>query len=277
MEQKPNQSRIKLPSSALVVSADSIWKFIETINRTGNVFTKDALKRNGLYTKTDDVIKRNLSYLKYLGIIEESREKINVGDKKESVQKFKIIEEPLVSDLFYELRASITNSERINLAKEKWKSVLKNHELFKTFRTNFFKDNSTKTLFDLEQFLRQENPNKSPLYYQNGGKFIVELFYIANLVTKKDNYIILTDYEARANSSENEKITQDEIQKPVQEEEKEDIIDEINCANDFYTIVIKGPEINTSIKIKDNSTFAILDAILNKIRDDLKIINNESD
>ena len=57
----------------MAVNSDAIWRFLIAISKSGNIFNKEQLIKAGLYTSNDDNISRNLSYLKYLGIIEEER------------------------------------------------------------------------------------------------------------------------------------------------------------------------------------------------------------
>lgn len=262
MESKTKEFEIKVPSSPRGVNPDSLWEFVETISKTGNTFTKEQLIQRGLFTNSKDVIKRNLAYLKYLGIVEESRERIRNGDKKENIQKFKLVKSQLVDDLTYDLRAG-----RVDSAKKKWHSLLLNHDLFKSLQTRFFEDGKTKTLIDLEHFLRQEQPDKSPMYYQNGGKFIIELLSGANLVRKNGEYIDLVNFESQENSGE-EEATRNESES--QEYFQDDIIGEKAKKVGNYTITIKGPHTNISIEITDKMELEIVDSVLNKIRMELE-------
>lgn len=256
MERNTSHFKIKLPSSSTVVTPDSLWRFVETISKTGDTFTKEQLIQRGL-SATKDAIKRNLAYLKYLGIVEETRRKVGNGDKKESTQKFKLVKSQIVDDLTYDLRA-----KRVVSAKEKWQSLLMNHDLFKVLQTRFFEDGKTKTLIDLEHFLRQEHPDKSPKYYQNGGKFIIELLSRANLVRKNGEYIDLVNSESEEEATRNESKDQECYQ--------DDIIDEKAKKIENYTITIKGPHVNTSIEITDCMKLGIVDSVLKMIRTEFK-------
>ena len=79
MEGKTTTSKIKLPSNSGVLNVKTLWDTIKTISSTGNTFTIQQLISRGLYTKVDDYISRNLSYLKYLGFVKEIREKDGKG------------------------------------------------------------------------------------------------------------------------------------------------------------------------------------------------------
>lgn len=262
MDSKTRPFEIKVPSSPRGVNPDSLWKFVETISKTGNTFTKEQLIQQGLFTDSEDVIKRNLAYLKYLGIVEESRERIRNGDKKENIQKFKLVKSQIVTGLTYDLRAG-----RVDSAKEKWQSLLMNHDLFKALQTRFFEDKKTKTLIDLEHFLRQEQSDKSPMYYQNGGKFIIELLSGVDLVEKNGEYVNLANFEIKENSVE-EEATRNESEN--QDYFQEDSIGEKAKKIGNYTIIIKGPHTNISIEITDKLELEIVDSALNKIRMELE-------
>lgn len=258
MESKTKQFEIKLPSNPISVNPNSLWKFVETISKTGDTFTKEQLIQRGLFTESKDAIKRNLAYLKYLGIVEETRGKVGNGGKKENIQKFKLVKSQIVNDLTYDLRA-----ERVDSAKEKWQSLLMNHDLFKVLQTRFFEDGKTKTLIDLEHFLRQEIPDKLPKYYQNGGKFIIELLSGANLVRKDGEYIDLVNFEREENSVK-EEATRNESK------DQDNSMDEKAKKIENYTITIKGPHIDTSIEITDCMKLGIVNSVLVMIKAGLK-------
>lgn len=258
MGAKTKQFEIKLPSNPTSVNPDSLWKFVETISKTGDTFTKEQLIQQGLFTKSMDAIKRNLAYLKYLGIIEESREKIGNGDKKDNIQKFKLVKSQIVGDLTYDLQAG-----RVDSAKENWHSILMEHDLFKALQTIFFEDGKTKTLIDLEHFLRQEIPDKSHTHYQTGGNFIIELLREANLISKNGERIALVNFEREENSVE-EEATRNESK------DQDDSIDEKSKKIENYIITIKGPHMDTSIEITDCMKLEIVDSVLVMIRAGLK-------
>src|ERR1700761_1146695 len=173
--------KIKLPSNWSVVTPDNLWKHIGCIAKTGSVFTKEQLISNGLYTKSDDSVSRNLSYLKYLGFVEEER-----GKGKD--QKFKVIDTSQVKDLIYELKANREDS-----ARSKFRALITNHEIYQVIKNEFFKADNSKTFIDFEHFLKDSIPGKSPQYYQNGGSFIIELLKIAGVVSTNGNDINLLD------------------------------------------------------------------------------------
>jgi len=267
MEQESNVCNIKLPSNTYVVNPNTLWNFVKTISGTGEVFTKDQLIKSGLYTKSDDTIKRNLSYLKYLGIIDESRERKKVGEKKELIQKFSVLKSKEIKDINYQIKA-----DREENAKKIWGSYLKDQELFNSLKNNFFKDTNTKTVIDLENFLREKFPNRVPSYIQNGIDFIVELLSGAELLKRDGNNIILSD----------EVHTNDVLEKN-KESEKEDTFDENDGASESppeistYRIKIEGPGISQMIELKDTRQVKIVDATWKMIKEEFNIDDNDSD
>lgn len=264
MNEKYQKNEIKLPSSD-VVDKDSLWKFVVAISKTGDQFTKAQLIESGsLYTDTENIIKRNLSYLKYLGIIEESREKIKKGDAKENIQKFKVIKSSqLVCDLMYELKAA--KKDDIAIAKEKWNTLIANHGLYKILKNDFFKNESRKTIVDLEHFLRENTPDRRPAYYQDGARFLVGLLSDANHLKEEDNKLVLTDSSMLENDAEG----------IINEESSDGNVDDFlvdvckinqGTNEDCYIFQIKGPDMKNEIIIKDEIDFTIIEAIMKKIR-----------
>src|SRR3989344_5205185 len=253
---------IKLPSSTLAVNKGSISKFMETISKTGSVFTKEQLIANGLYTKSDDIVSRNLAYLKYLGILDEVREKVKQGDKEENVQKFTVKSTQLVKDLLYELRAG-RNEE----ARKHWHNMVLNHEITKSIREDFFKGDSTKTLIDLEHFLRAKTPGKSPGYYQQGGRFVVDLLAEAGILEESGNQLTL---RMEGSPSETKAplvvgILNREAEAPLANNTR-GTDNSLSINSSSYLVTIKGPGMNHHIEISEEIDFNILNAILGKVR-----------
>ncbi|MCO6149539.1 hypothetical protein [Flavobacterium sp. NRK1] len=259
--------KIKLPSNWMLVNPESIWRYLLTISKTGNVFSKEQLIKSGLYTNNEDNISRNLSYLKYLGIVEEER-----GKGKN--QKFLVNENSYVRNITYELKAG-----REDAAKDKLKEHFKNHILFQTLKSEFFKNEKEKTLHELEHFLKDGIPNKSPVYYQKGGEFLIKLLSIASLATlsgndillndDNDNQIIVNDDDVESNAeiiSSNVE-TNPSIPQPYFDEA-------LIVPSNVYTIKFVGPGMNTTLEIQEEDDLLIVEATLVKIRK--KLLANAS-
>ena len=250
--------KIKLPSNWSVVTTDSIWKFLQTISKTGNVFNKEQLTKSGLYTNSDDIITRNLSYLKYLDFIDEER-------AKGKEQRFKVKETKAVNDLLYELKAN-----RENQALEKLNEHLKKHILFSTIKDDFFGDSKEKTLNDLEHFIRDSIPGKAPKYYQKGGEFIIKLLHFAKLTTLNDKDITLNDTSIgngiivpehqdieilRQEDGNETKLTSD-----AQYEDAQIV------PTSTYQVHFRGPGMDSRLEISDIDDLLIVEATLGKIK-----------
>ena len=263
-KQRSLSEKIKLPSNWMLVNPDSIWKFLVAISKTGNVFNKDQLIKTGLYTSNDDNISRNLSYLKYLGIIEEER-------GKDKDQRFKVLDKGSIKNILYELKAG-----REQDAKRKLKEHLQGHPLFQTLKDEFFKSDNTKTLHELEHFLKDGIPGKGPQYYQKGGEVLIKILSLVSLAHLNGNEIKFDNQDDEAqdafeidNSSMAAIITQDEkkaivpIQKTFFEEAQ--II-----PSEKYLVRFTGPGMNAEYEIQEEDDLVIVEATLAKIKKKLK-------
>jgi hypothetical protein len=241
---------IKLPSNWAIVTTDSIWKHLNTISKTGDTFNKEQLVKSGLYTSNEDNISRNLSYLKFLGFIEEER-------SKGKDQRFRVMDEKTVKDLFYELKAS-----REENAKQKFKKHIQNHPLYATVRDAFFNGSTHKTLNDLEHFLRDGITGKAPQYYQKGGEFLMKLLSMATLVQLNGSEIILMD--DLENNKKDELITKKE---EIEDKEKkvEEKVD-AGTKSSHYSVKITTPDINVEIKIKSMRHIALIESLISTIK-----------
>lgn len=258
--------KIKLPSNWMTVNPDSIWRYLITISKAGNTFNKEQLIKAGLYTSNDDNISRNLSYLKYLEIIEEER-----GKGKD--QRFKVIDSKKVKDLLYELKAN-----REELARNRFKEYLKEHILFTTLKSDFFQNDTLKTLNELEHFLRDGLPNKAPQYYQKGGEFLIKLLQLSGLA-KLDGNDITIALESEPNDfkeSENENVQphnelieilpQEQTGKNNQIIKRESFQDIEIVSPNSYFIQFTGPGMNSKLEIQEIDDFLIVEATLAKIK-----------
>lgn len=258
--------KIKLPSNWMTVNPDSIWRYLTAISKAGNTFNKEQLIKAGLYTSNDDNISRNLSYLKYLEIIEEER-----GKGKD--QRFKVIDSKKVKDLLYELKANREDS-----AKKRLKEYLKEHILFTTLKSDFFKNDSLKTLNELEHFLKDGLPNKAPQYYQKGGEFLIKLLQLSGLAKLEGNDISLslesepTDLKELENDNGQsykepfEILPPEQIGKNTQIIKREPFQDIEIISQNSYFIQFTGPGMNSKLEIQEIDDFLIVEATLTKIK-----------
>lgn len=265
MEAKTKSYWIKLPSNTGVVSVKTLWNTIKTISSTGSTFTIPQLIQCGLYTKVDDYISRNLAYLKYLGFLKETREKVKNGDKTENIQKFLILEDKNVNDIIYDLKANREDS-----AKSKFGNLLKNHELYLGLKNEFFNSSKIKTFIDLEHFVKEKNPGKNPVYYQNGGKFIMKLLEQAKLVSVSGNNIELIDSSSREESKEKSELGPSENYSTKGDKEKDDNQQlKIEADDNTYTIKINGPDTNSTWIVKSKKQLAVVKSIIDLIESGL--------
>ncbi len=260
--------KVKLPSSWMLVNPESIWRFLQTIAKTGSVFTKEQLIHAGLYTSNEDNISRNLSYLKFLDVVDEER-----GKGKD--QRFKVVDRKEVKDLLYELKAN-----REQQAKLKFKTLLEKHVLFDTLRNDFFGSEKQRTLNDLEHFLRDGIPDKAPQYYQKGGEFVIKLLQLAELAKLVGNDISLVDVDNVPADFDGDAI---EKKPEVREMEKnrslpppsDPIFQDIQIIpQNTYVVQFTGPGLNSKLEIQEADDLLIVEATLAKIRK--KLANNEA-
>jgi hypothetical protein len=262
--------KIKLPSNWMLVNPESIWRYLQTISKTGSIFTKEQLINAGLYTSNEDNISRNLSYLKFLEIVDEER-----GKGKD--QRFKVIDRKEVKDVLYELKAN-----REQQAKAKFKILLEKHILFDTLSKDFFAGEKQRTLNDLEHFLRDGIPGKAPQYYQKGGEFVIKLLQIAELARLEGNEITLAETyhtvvtpiddsmgEKRSDPREPEKGRA--LPPPAQQQ----VFEEVQVIpQNTYVIQFTGPGLNSKLEIQEADDLLIVEATLAKIKK--KLLSNET-
>lgn len=252
IETKAKKTRqIKLPSDPGLINKNTLWKTIEAISETGETFTKDQLaKKSG---RNPQAIGRILAYLKYLGVVNEKREKF--GDEKQ--QCFELIKNQTIRDLIYETKAKRTGEARIV-----WQKVLSKSDLFSAIKDGFFADGGTKTMIDLENYLRREISG-SPLFIQRGCKFIADLFSDIELMEFNGNEMKLINTDS----------SQEKIKGPKHLEENED---EINVAeekivnnNKEWTIKISGPNFNTTVTIDNPAKMSIVESTIAMIKKEI--------
>lgn len=260
MEDTNKTYKLKLPSDANDITKDVIWSYIKSIGYTGSTFTKEDLKASGLISPVDDTIKRVLSYLKYLDVIEETREISKGAEKKEAVQKFTRSKDPLIGEMFYELDA-----KREQEAKTKWKEHLGHHSAYIVLKDEFLAGSPSKKFLDLEHFLksRPELQGKSAQYYQEGGKFLLDLFSDVGLLSIKENSITLGSSVSIVVSPDSDAGSTSPVSiKTFVPDSPKSVV----TTEGAYVVSIRGSDIHMDININEEADFLILDAILKKIK-----------
>lgn len=242
---------IKLPSDPKLVTVENLWKYCEVIANTGHSFTLEQLVNTGVPHSHSMAIKRHLSYLKYLGILREKRIKIKKNDKVEKIQQFYISEDKIVRDLIYNIKA-----KRYETAREKFKILLSQHDLYQSIKNELFKNKEFITIIDLENFLREKCPKAtSPTFFQKGAKFVVELLQNYGLIYVDKDTISLKEFNKAQKELEKKRRTEIPIKETID--------------RGSYVITIKGPSIDTSIEIVSLAQLEIVDAILKVVREEL--------
>jgi len=250
---------IKLPNVKRGIIPTSIWSTLEAIAETGSIFTSEQLSvSKKVPTKSADTLSRILSYLKYLGIVNETR--------KDKEQKFSLVKDKEVNDLIYEIKANRTNE-----AKAKWHSILGNHPMIKFINDKFFHDNSDKTFIDLEHFLKEQQPGEAPSYYQQGGIALMMLFEEAGFVSINGNRIIPANKEEPLNEEvEEDSVSEDTTQVEVYASKEPNIMPSTAVTlKDEYRIIITSPNFRFDVKIETPSQLALAENALQTIRAEL--------
>lgn len=117
------KSNIKVPSHFSSVTVPKIRKFIEVLDKLGEPFTKqDAQNIEELQLKSKGGRGRLISYLKYLGILKEER------NKKQSERQY------YLTDLGKELRE--TKQFSPSKFEDKWREVIIKSELYQAITEN---------------------------------------------------------------------------------------------------------------------------------------------
>jgi hypothetical protein len=218
---------------------------------------------------SEDALSRILSYLKYLGVVEELRERGSKDAVKESNQKFIVLKtSPKVRELMYELKANRTEK-----AKEHWAELIATHALFATIRNDFFGNDDIKTFIDLEHFLKDaDEASQTPLYYQNGGKFLIALFEDLSFVKVNGNSIELIKNDKFEFQNNNDAGTElslfsDKNEKEPESEPFHPVVMLPGRVN--YSFTLRGDNINTTINISKIRDFNLAKTILENIESEL--------
>lgn len=233
---------IKMPSSGNV-NVKSIWGVLKIIAKTGKVFLEDNLLEVGSPVNKKNLF-RVLSYIKYLGILHERREKEIREGKEISVQRWHQQEGSNVADLFYNLKGGREEEARKILSE-----IVKSHDLFQGIKGDLLSTNPAPTEIDLEHYLREKSPGKSPAYYKYSAKFIISFLGFNNLVVKEGNSFKLIDEEEKEENEE-------KPSNPKEEPLKTDLGD------NKYVVRITGKDLDLSFALNDASDIGDVETIL---------------
>ena len=243
---------VKLPSNTQYVTTKNIRRFSKIIADTGRVFTGEDLVKGGSPVNEKNLF-RILSYMKYLGLLKEKREKINVNGKKESIQKWYQNERKEVADYFFYLQ-----DNRSQEAENILNKIISGHDLFKSIKEDLIKNRPNTTTVELKDFLRNKLPGKTAKYYTNGANFIISLLEECNLIIFDSNKISLKNMDN------------------IEEKEPEDEMEEINIKKEnksliqidenVFLLTIIGKDTNFSFPIKSKSDLEDVEIILNILK-----------
>lgn len=191
VEKLPN---LVVPSDASKVTVENLWRTMNAITKIGRVFQKKDIASHPDSPFTGQIdIGRILSYLKYLGIISESREKIKDKEGKvQRIQKYKVTEK---AQKFYYLIQSGRKEE----AMAEWSNLIKDHDLYKIVAEELLSQTKKTTIRELQDIIWEAYGGKhQSSFYRNGAEFVAELLDNAELVEfdKSTGLISLKEYTA---------------------------------------------------------------------------------
>ncbi|MEW6748599.1 MAG: hypothetical protein AB1295_02750 [Candidatus Micrarchaeota archaeon] len=183
------QYDIKLPSHGSI-TFDKIWDVCKTIARTGRTFTvKDLLDHNPP-SSNGDFLSRILSYLRYLGIVEEKRVKTEVGGAIETLQRWQVKDDKKAQEMIFLLEDN-REQEALGLFRE----VLKTQDIYVGLKKEKFEGGQRRaiTLVELKDFLRTHNEGKKATSYTTGAEFLRDMLVKSGLGSADGNKLILTE------------------------------------------------------------------------------------
>ncbi|MFH0831898.1 MAG: hypothetical protein V1886_03485 [archaeon] len=250
MENKMKEYNLKLPSSS-IVNLKSSWEVLKIISKTGKTFTDKDVVKNGSPINENNLF-RVLSYLKYLGLLVEKREREVINGKEESVQRWMQEDNKDVTEFFFLLR-----DNREEEAKKILIELIKKHDLFLSIKDELINGHPSITVIDLKDFFRKKIPEKSPSYYDNGIKFTIDFLLFCKLIFTEGNIIKLKEQESKHEEKKEE---------PQGREQTNEAKKNITLGENKYIVSIFGKNTNFEFPINQNSDIEDVEAILNIIR-----------
>ena len=185
---------LMIPSDPSKVTVENLWRTVNAITKIGRVFQKEDIAKHPDSPFTGKIdIGRVLSYLKYLGIISESREKIkDEKEKVQRIQKFMVTEN---AQKFYYLLQGGRKEE----AMVEWSNLMKDHDLYKIIVKELLSQTKKTTIRELQDIIWKAYEGKhQSSFYHNGAEFVAELLGNARLVEfdRSTGLISLKEYVA---------------------------------------------------------------------------------
>lgn len=248
MKIKSKEYNIKLPSGD-VVTIKNLLEVSKIIARTGKNFTEKHILENNSPVNEKSLF-RILSYLKYLGLIYDTREIETKEGKERKIQKWNQRDTSKAVDFFYALKAG-----REQVAHDKFSELVKLNDLFLGIKEELINKNPSPTQLDLENYFRKKNPGKNPRYYQRGVSFALSLLSSCDLIIKEGNAFKLSE-------SEKENLEKEDSPPPKNEKEPS----KIDLENNKYIVNINGKDANFQISVNELTDVDDVEAILNIIR-----------
>jgi len=169
---------LMIPSDTSKVTVENLWRIISAITKIGRTFQREDIARHPDSPFTDKIaIGRFLSYLKYLGIINESRERVEKKEGKfQFVQKFSITD--TASKFYYLLQDG-----RKEAAMAEWSNIIREQDLYRVITSELFSQTKKITIRELQDIIWKAYGGKHlSSFYRNGAEFIAELLSHAGLV-----------------------------------------------------------------------------------------------
>ena len=182
---------LMIPSDPSKVTVENLWRVMNVITRIGRTFQKEDIAGHPDSPYRDKIaIGRILAYLKYLEVVNESREKIEgEAGKVQRVQKFTVTDK---AQKFYYL---LQDGRREGAAVE-WSNLMKEHDLYKIVAKEFSQSKKT-TIRELQDIIWKAYGGKhKSSFYRNGAEFVAELLSKAGLVEfdRSSGLISLREY-----------------------------------------------------------------------------------
>ena len=181
-----------IPSDPSKVTVENLWRVMNVITKIGRTFQKEDITRHPDSPFTDKIaIGRILSYLKYLGIISESRERTEGKEGKVLItQKFAVTD---TASKFYYLLQDGRKEE----AMTEWSNLIRSQALYKIIISELLSQAKKTTIRELQDVIWKAYGGKHrSSFYRNGAEFIAELLSNAGLVEfdRSSGLISLKEY-----------------------------------------------------------------------------------
>ena len=250
MKEKNMSYAIKLPSNTHYVTTKNIWKISKIIADTGRVFTPTDLVKKGSPINEKNLF-RILAYMKYLGLLNEKRDKIEIKGKKQSIQKWCQEERKDVADFFFYLQ-----DNRFEDARKNFKKLISGHDIFKSIKEELMKNRPIATTVELKDFFRNKTPGKVANYYAGGVNFVISLLEECGLIIFDVNKISLVPVD---------KIEKVECEVETKEVERNESSSPIVEKNKFL-ITIVGKDTNFSFPINTLSDLEDVESIISILK-----------